>query len=85
MSQVSLYLEDQSMALLRSKAGELGMSLSKYVAGILQQSMEGKHEGWPAGYWESVYGCLDCNDMRLDSDSCLDSSLDDDCNWFEGV
>ena len=84
MSQVSLYLEGSRMVQLRERAASCGQSLSKYVAEVLDDAMSNRASGWPDGYWDKVYGCM--SDAALDqgSGSCLDPSLDDDCNWFEG-
>ena len=30
--------------------------MSRYVTGLIRESGEGR--GWPAGYWDNVYGCL---------------------------
>lgn len=56
MPQLSLYLDDDTMATLRKDAKEAGLSLSKYTAGLIRGSSENR--GWPEGYWESVYGCM---------------------------
>jgi len=54
MPQVSLYLDEQSMTSLRTKAKRENMSLSKYVSSILADA---RASAWPESFW-SVYGAL---------------------------
>lgn len=56
MPQLSLYLDDKTMDILKEKATEAHVSLSKYVTHLIKA--DGENRGWPEGYWETVYGCL---------------------------
>ncbi|NHM15065.1 antitoxin [Eggerthellaceae bacterium zg-887] len=56
MPQLSLYLDDATMSLLRQSAEEAQLSLSKYVAGLIRQDSEGS--AWPEGYFDQVCGRL---------------------------
>lgn len=56
MPQLSLYLDDATMDTLKEKATEAHVSLSKYVTHLIKA--DGADKGWPAGYWENVYGSL---------------------------
>lgn len=56
MPQLSLYLDEPTMEMLREKSSRAHQSMSRYVTGLIRESGEGC--GWPAGYWDNVYGCL---------------------------
>ncbi|MCI8424695.1 MAG: antitoxin [Adlercreutzia sp.] len=56
MPQLSLYLDEPTMELLRSRSSRSHQSMSKYVTGLIRQS--DRADSWPEGYWERVYGCL---------------------------
>ena len=56
MPQLSLYLDDPTMELLRDRANRAQMSMSKYVTSLIRQSDQA--QGWPKDYWEKIYGCL---------------------------
>lgn len=55
MAQLSLYLEEETMDLLRKKAVLANVSLSKYVAKLIRSDVS---SGWPMGYWD-LYGSID--------------------------
>ena len=57
MPQLSLYLDEPTMEMLREKSSRAHQSMSRYVTGLIRESGEGR--GWPSGYWDNVYGCLD--------------------------
>ena len=79
MPQLSLYVDDATMDILKVSARGEGVSMSKYAANLIRdKAMRG---GWPSGYWESVYGCLD-EDISVTDDD-LRPDLDDACDWFE--
>ena len=61
MPQLSLYIDDDTMEVLRAGAKAEGVSLSRYAADAILQKHNGptQRDEWPTGYWESVYGCLD--------------------------
>ncbi len=77
MPQLSLYLDDPTMEMLRTRARHQGISLSRYASQLIKQ--EEASGGWPEGYWDRAYGCLP--DFPDISDP-LDQALDDDCDWF---
>ena len=79
MPQLSLYIDAPTMEVLRTSALAEGKSMSRYASELIRD--RANYGGWPAGYWESVYGCLD-EDLLID-DGELDASLDDACDWFE--
>ena len=78
MPQLSLYLDDSTMDLLKEEAKRTGQSLSKYAA---QSIRAGKRaQGWPDGFMD-LYGCLDSSFKRPDQG---DASLDNDpASFFE--
>lgn len=72
MPQLSLYLNDAAMAQLRHDAEDSGASLSRYVSQLV---MDKPHRlGWPDGYWESVYGCLEDDSFQVPPE--LDGAAD---------
>lgn len=87
MAQISLYMNDATMDVLRTRSRREGKSISKYVAQIVHDHVSGNEDAWPAGYWQNVYGCM--GDAEADGltaalqGGCLDSALDDGCTWFE--
>lgn len=81
MPQLSLYVDDATMEILRTAAKGEGLSMSRYASGLIRERAH--FGGWPQGYWENVYGCLQDDTFVVDDDA-LDAALDDDCNWFEG-
>lgn len=56
MPQLSLYLDEPTMATLRGRSDRAQVSLSKYVTGLIKADED--RRGWPEGYWDRVYGCL---------------------------
>ena len=79
MPQLSLYIDAPTMEVLRASAKAQGVSMSRYASELIRDRSD--YGGWPAGYWENVYGCLD-EELDVD-DADLDVSLDDACDWFE--
>ena len=57
MAQLSLYFTDATMQRLRADAKASNTSISKYVSSLVTNAKA--QEGWPAGYWDTVYGALD--------------------------
>lgn len=55
MPQLSLYVTDENLALLRARANESGLSMSKYVNRLIAQ--DAQRCGWPSGFWD-LYGAL---------------------------
>lgn len=56
MPQLSLYLNDVAAAQLRRDAKREKLSVSRYVSQLVME--QPARTGWPAGYWDEVYGCL---------------------------
>ena len=79
MPQLSLYLDDATMATLRQAAKGADVSMSKYASSLIQDRAQ--HGSWPQGYWDRVYGCLPDEGHPI-SDDDLHPELDDACNWF---
>lgn len=73
MPQLSLYLDDSSMELLRERAADSCQSLSKYVANLIR--CDEVNPEWPLGYWEDVYGSL--NDPAFEVPDEIEVPLDD--------
>jgi len=65
MAQISLYMNDSVMNSLRMHAEKEGISISKYVGDIIENFERGQSSEWPAGYWDSVYGCLSDEDAAF--------------------
>ena len=61
MPQISLYVDEETMADLRNSAERRGTSISKYVGNLIKHGPV--REGYPEGYF-SLYGCL--SDEALD-------------------
>lgn len=55
MPQLSLYVTDENLALLRDRAGQAGMSMSKYANHLIEQ--DAQSAGWPRGFWD-LYGTI---------------------------
>lgn len=53
MPQLHLYVSDEVAAKLREQASARNMSLSRYLAEIVQRETQ---LGWPEGYFEEVVG-----------------------------
>ena len=87
MSQISLYMNELTMGKLRDGSQREGLSISKYVARIVETYLAGDQDAWPVEYWDNVYGCLSDEDAdamtaSVRDASALDDSADDDCDWF---
>ncbi|WP_172135691.1 antitoxin [Adlercreutzia sp. ZJ473] len=74
MPQLSLYLDEPTMASLRESSALAELSLSKYVSNLVRDHHESG--GWPAGYWD-VYGALEDDTFTAppDVDPALDGAL----------
>ena len=66
MPQLSLYITDENLALLRSRAAEEGVSPSKHVGRLIQQ--DAQSGGWPSEFWE-LYGAIDDDSFCEPSDA----------------
>lgn len=59
MAQLSLYMDDAAMELLRADAAIEQKSISAYAREVLESRKADKRgwvNGWPPGYFESVFG-----------------------------
>ena len=54
MPQLHLYVPDETAYILKRRAEERGVSLSKYLADVVGGSVDA--EGWPPGFFEEVIG-----------------------------
>ena len=64
MPQLSLYVTDENLGLLRARAEGSGLSMSKYVNRLIEQ--DANCAGWPRGFWD-LYGALG-DDFALPDD-----------------
>lgn len=74
MPQLSLYVTDENMAVLRARSKEAGVSMSKYANRLIEQ--DAQNTGWPQGFWD-LFGALDA-DLEVPADALPadDSQLD---------
>ena len=75
MPQVSLYVDDETMALLKKGAEQNNQSLSKYTSEAIRAYQP---QGWPAGYWD-LYGSLASLGGIIADVEDIDPALDDAC------
>lgn len=54
MPQLHLYVPDTTAELLRRKAEQRGLTLSRYLAEVVGREVDG--DGWPEGFFEDVLG-----------------------------
>ncbi|MCI9130029.1 MAG: antitoxin [Eggerthellaceae bacterium] len=78
MPQLSLYLNEPTMALLREDCQKSGNSLSRYVSELI--TAKRTESSWPQGYWDNVYGALDDDSFQVPSE--LDGKLDGELPEF---
>lgn len=72
MPQLSLYITDENLAILRKRANEEGVSLSRYTNDLIRNDAD--NHGWPSGFWD-LYGAIDDSSFTVPDDSVPD---DDD-------
>lgn len=53
MPQLHFYVPDAVARSVRERARSLGLSLSRYLAGLVRREIG---EGWPEGYFDEVVG-----------------------------
>ena len=58
MPQLSLYVDDTLMDLMKRSAAAEGLSLSRYAARAIRECIEAPKHVAAEGYWEKLYGCL---------------------------
>lgn len=75
MPQLSLYLDDLTMGVLRANARRETKSLSKYAADLIKQE---NVSAWPPSFW-ATYGALHDESfvVPIDIDVRLDGPLPD--------
>lgn len=78
MPQVSLYMQQRTLDTLRDEAQKADVSVSKFVSQLVSE--RSAQSGWPAGYWEGVYGCLQDESFQVPEE--LDIALDGDIPSF---
>lgn len=78
MPQLSLYMDEPTMCVLRERSACEGVSLSKFVGNLIRKDASG--DKWPQGYW-SVYGAL--NDDSFTVPNELDERLDGSLPSFD--
>lgn len=70
MPQLSLYLDDASMSLLRTNARKDGVSLSRYAKTLIEKNSS---PSWPSSFW-NTYGAM--NDDSFVVPDEISESLD---------
>lgn len=65
MPQLSLYITDANLEILRARSQEAGISMSRYANRLIEQDAE--NAGWPKGFWE-LYGALGDEGLPLPDD-----------------
>ena len=65
MPQLSLYITDENYEVLRARAAEAGLSMSKYANRLIEQDVE--NAGWPVGFWD-LYGTIDDDTFQVPED-----------------
>lgn len=78
MPQLSLYLTSEMMDKLRTDVDRAGISISKYVSGLISNQ---ENNSWPPDFWSSVYGGLTDSSFVLPSE--FDPGLDGPVPSFE--
>lgn len=75
MPQLSLYLNSNTMSLLREDATKVNKSLSNYVSELINERKS--KNAWPKDYWENIYGALKDESFQVppELDACLDGAL----------
>ena len=56
MPQLSLYVTDENLVLLRENSKRAGVSMSKYANRLIEE--DAGRRGWPQGFWD-LYGAID--------------------------
>lgn len=75
MPQVSLYLNDRALGILRGEAEREKRSLSRFVSELIENHAQ--RPQWPKGYWDQVYGSLEDDSFQVagEYDGDLDGKL----------
>jgi len=72
MSQLSLYIDDDTLRELEMRAKMAKLSISKYVVTVLKANMV---NNWPNGYWD-LFGSI--SDQSFERQEAPDWSYDSD-------
>lgn len=78
MPQLSLYIDSETLEMLREDAKKSNASMSKYVTRLIKSKSQ---SAWPDGYWDSIYGAL-ADDAFVIPDE-LDPSVDEPLPDFD--
>jgi hypothetical protein len=62
MPQLSLYVDDETLEILKKSAQSVRVSMSKFAAEAIREKSEHRNNGWPDGY-EKFFGCLNPGDF----------------------
>lgn len=65
MPQLSLYLTEENLIALRTRAEEEGVSLSKHVSSLIER--DALNHGWPEGFWK-LYGAIEDESFTVPDD-----------------
>ena len=79
MPQLSLYIDDETMGVLRKSANERDVSLSRYARDLISSQSE---SAWPSDFWD-VYGALEDDSFVVPEglNPPFDSPADFDAAW----
>lgn len=66
MPQLSLYITDDNLETLRTRAKREGVSMSKYVNRLVER--DANNAGWPEGFWK-LYGAIGENTLTVPPDA----------------
>ncbi|MCR5846430.1 MAG: antitoxin [bacterium] len=58
MPQLSLYIDDATMGLMKRNASAEGVSLSRYAANAIREYIDAPKRVADDDYWDKLYGCL---------------------------
>ncbi|CAN5331979.1 hypothetical protein BH24PSE2_BH24PSE2_20780 [soil metagenome] len=63
MSQLHFYVPDEEEKLLRDRARQAGLPLSRYLAALVRQKAA-RPDQWPENYFEQVFGQWEGEPLR---------------------
>lgn len=63
MAQLHFYLPDDEEKVLRRRAREAGMPLSRYLASLVRDRAQ-EPKGWPDDYFDQVFGQWEGEPLR---------------------
>ena len=66
MPQLSLYITDDNLEILRSRAKREGISMSKYANRLIER--DAGNGGWPEGFWD-LYGSIGEGSLAVPPDA----------------